>query len=433
MNSLWKKESEKPEFFSLSGEIKTEVLIIGGGIAGILCADSLRKAGIDYLLVEADEIGRGITQNTTAKITFQHGLIYSKLIKKYGEEKAGIYYQANKNALDEFLSASKNIECDFEITDNFVYSTDCIGKVEDELAALNKLGIEAEFRKELNLPFNVAGAVMIKNQAQFNPLKFIYALAKELNIFEKTKVTGYKDNCILINNGIIKANKIIVATHFPIFNKHGLFFMKMYQQRSYVCAYDNAPKLEGMYVDEKDNGMSFRNYKDLLLIGGGGHRTGKNGGNWQEIRSFAQIKYPDAREKFWWATQDCITLDGMPYIGQYSPSTPELFVATGFNKWGMTSSMVAAKLITDLILGKSNPAANLFDPSRSILQPKLAVNSVETILNLITPTKPRCPHLGCALKYNKAEHSWDCPCHGSRFDENGKLIDNPAADDIDLN
>ncbi len=204
----------------------------------------------------------------------------------------------------------------------------------------------------------------------------------------------------------------------------------MYQHRSYVLALENAKPVGGMYVDEYEKGLSFRDCGDLLLLGGGDHRTGKKGGNWTELENFAAKYYPSAKIKYRWATQDCMTLDGVPYIGRYSENTPNMYVATVFNKRGMTSSMVAASLLTDLVRGKYNPYAKLFSPSRTILRPQLAVNAVEAVGNLLTPTAPRCPHLGCALKWNSAEHSWDCPCHGSRFDENGSLLNNPATGDI---
>ena len=184
-----------------------------------------------------------------------------------------------------------------------------------------------------------------------------------------------------------------------------------------------------MYVDENEKGLSFRRHGDLLLLGGGGHRTGKKGGAWQELSDFAKQNYPNAREVARFATQDCMSLDKVPYIGQYAKSTPDLLVATGFHKWGMTSSMVSAAILADLVRGKKNPYTSLFSPSRSMLHPTLFSNIFHSAAGLLTPTVPRCPHLGCALKYNKAEHSWDCPCHGSRFDETGKLIDNPATDD----
>ena len=185
-----------------------------------------------------------------------------------------------------------------------------------------------------------------------------------------------------------------------------------------------------MYVDEYEKGMSFRNYGNLLLLGGGGHKTGKDGGNWAELRKFANANYPEAKEVAFWATQDCKTLDHIPYIGPYFKDAKNLFVATGFNKWGMTNSMVSAMILSDLITEKENPYAKAFDPSRSILKPQLFVNGFESIKNLLTPTTKRCPHLGCALKWNKAEHTWDCPCHGSRFTDKGKLLENPANDDL---
>ncbi|MEG2916068.1 MAG: FAD-dependent oxidoreductase, partial [Oscillospiraceae bacterium] len=180
----------------------------------------------------------------------------------------------------------------------------------------------------------------------------------------------------------------------------------------------------------KQNGMSFRNYKDLLLVGGGDHRTGKTGGNWEELRRFAKQHFPKAQEKYAWATQDCMTLDSVPYIGNYSKHTPNLFVATGFNKWGMTSSMVSAMILSDMVQGKKNEYAQVFSPSRSMMKPQLFINGFEATTNLLTISKRRCPHLGCALKWNKAEHSWDCPCHGSRFNKDGNLIDNPATGDL---
>ena len=185
-----------------------------------------------------------------------------------------------------------------------------------------------------------------------------------------------------------------------------------------------------MYVDESERGLSFRSFGDLLLLGGGGHRTGQQGGGWKELRAFAKVHYPYAREVGHWATQDCMSLDGVPYIGQYSRRTPGLYVATGFNKWGMTSAMVAALMLSDRIAGHRSPYESVFSPSRSILRPQLAVNAAGAVLNLLTPTAPRCPHLGCALKWNPQEHTWDCPCHGSRFTEDGKLLDNPATGDL---
>ena len=429
MESVWEETTVKPQFGALHGNKKTDVLIVGGGIAGILCAYKLKEAGVDCILVEANEICGGITKNTTAKITLGHGLIYDKMIKRFGEDKARLYVDAQNKAIKEYVRLFENVDCDCETRDNYVYSTGDCKKIEQEVAALGRLGMKAEFSDARELPFWVAGAVCVKDQVQFHPLKFLYIIAKDLPIYEHTKVVELMPYKAKTNHGEIAYKKLIIATHFPMLNKHGLYFLKLYQHRSYVLAIKNAKNVEGMYVDESDTGMSFRSYSNLLLLGGGGHRTGKQGGCWQELEDFAHKHYKHAEIVGKWATQDCMTLDDIPYIGQYSDSAPDVFVATGFNKWGMTNAMVAADVLCDLVRGKSNPYATVFDPSRTVLRPQLAVNAFESTIGLLTPTAPRCSHLGCALKYNKAEHTWDCPCHGSRFRENGELIDNPATDD----
>ena len=426
MNSVWSDHINIPQFPQLKKDINTEVLIVGGGMCGILCAYFLKEKGIDYVLVEGERIGQGITKNTTAKITSQHGLIYDKLIKNAGIEKAKMYLQSNEDALAKFRELCKNITCDFEQKDAYTYSLSDAKQLEDEVKAVNVLGLKAEFVENLSLPFKTKGAIKVGNQAQFNPLLFLSEIAKGLNIYENTFIRDIKDHTAIADDVKITANKIIVATHFPLINKHGSYFLKMYQHRSYVIALQNAPEVNGMYVDEAQKGMSFRNYKDLLLIGGGDHRTGKTGGNWQELREFAKKKYPDATEKYAWATQDCMSLDGVPYIGHYSKQTPHMYVATGFNKWGMTSSMVAAMILSDMVMGKENEYREVYSPHRSMLKQQLLINGVEAVSNLLTPSIKRCPHMGCTLKWNKNERTWDCPCHGSRFEKDGKLIDNPA-------
>ncbi len=427
--SIWSDGIKLPEFKKLRGNIKTDVLIIGGGLCGILTAYLLKNAGVDYILAEGNKIASGITKNTTAKITSQHGLIYSKLIDDVGIEKAGMYLRVNQMALKEYADLCKGIECDFEIKNAYTYSLKSRSLIEKEIDAVNRLGFPAEFAETKELPFKTEGAIVFQNQAQFNPLKFISAISNDLKIFENTFIREITPESVTTDNGKITAKKIIVTTHFPFINKHGGYFLKLYQHRSYVSAYENLPEIDGMYVDEDKNGMSIRSYKNHLLIGGGGHRTGKKGGAWQEITKFADMHYPDAKLRYQWATQDCMSLDGIPYIGKYGKNTENLYVATGFNKWGVTSSMLAAMLLTDIIWERKNDYIDLFSPQRNILKPQLFINTLESAGNLLMPTMRRCPHMGCALKWNKAERTWDCPCHGSRFEKNGKLIDNPATGD----
>lgn len=430
IGSVWTREISPPHFERLQGDVRTDVLIIGGGMAGVLCAYMLRRAGVDCLLVEANRIGGGVTQNTTAKLTIQHGAIYDKMIRRFGVERAQMYVGAQGAALDEYRRLGREIDCDLEEADSFVYSLNSREKMEREVAALERLGCLATYTDKLPLPFSVAGAARATGQAQFHPLKFLYSIAEGLPIREHTEVTEMSSRGVLTPHGRILAERIVVATHFPMLNKHGSYFLKMYQHRSYVLALENAPHVSGMYVDESGTGLSFRNHNGVMLLGGGGHRTGKRGGGWRELSEVAARYYPGAREVARWATQDCMTLDDVPYIGQYSAQTPDLFVATGFNKWGMTSSMVSAMILCDLVQGKANDYSAVFSPSRSILRPQLARNAVESVVNLLTPTAPRCPHLGCALKYNRQEHTWDCPCHGSRFGEDGERLDGPATGDL---
>lgn len=429
MESIWVKSAPKVEFNALDGNENTDVLIVGGGIAGLMCAYKLWKAGVDCMLVEATDICQGITKNTTAKITIGHGFIYHKLINTFGEKRAKLYLDAQVHAWNEYAELCKQIDCDYQIKDNYVYSLDNKEVVKNEVRALRLLGIRAELSDACELPIEVAGSVRVGTQAAFHPLKFLYSISKDLPIFENTKVIEIAPYKAVTNRGVITYNKLIIATHFPVLNKHGGYFLKLYQHRSYVIALKGAQEINGMYVDGAHTGLSFRGYGDLLLLGGGGHRTGKQGSCWKELELFTEKYYKGAQIVGKWATQDCMTLDGVPYIGQYSKSTPNTFVATGFNKWGMTNAMVASNILADLVRGRHNPYADVFSPSRSILRPQLIANAFESTVGLITPTKPRCPHLGCALKYNREEHSWDCPCHGSRFDENGEVIDNPATDD----
>lgn len=429
-NSVWSETAVLPRFGTLKHDINVDVLIIGGGMAGILCAYQLQLAGIDYALVEAKRICSGITKNTTAKITCQHGLIFNKMLRRFGEEKTKLYLDANLSALAEYRKLCRKIDCDFENKDSYIYSLDDPRKIEAEVSALQKLGYPAKGTDLLPLPIAAAGAVQFPDQAQFHPLKFVSAIAGTLRVYEQTKVRELIGTTAVTESGRITAKKIIVATHFPLLNKHGSYYIKMYQERSYVIALSDAPDVFGMYADENSSGLSFRNYNDLLLLSGGSHRTGKKSEAWRKLEDFAAREYPRAQMQYRWAAQDCMTLDDIPYIGNYSARTPDLYVATGFNKWGMSSSMVAAMLLRDLVQGKDNPYAEVFSPSRSILRPQLAINSFEAVTNLLTPTKKRCPHLGCALKWNAAERTWDCPCHGSRFSENGRLIDNPSTDDL---
>lgn len=430
MESYWQRTCSLPSFPQAEGDLYTDVLMIGGGFAGLLTAYLLQREGVSVIVAEKERIFSGESGKTTAKITFQHGLIYHRLAKRYSTETARLYLEANRAAFAAYKNLCADIDCEYETKENYVYTVDDPAVLEKEMAVLQKMGFPARFCPSVPLPIKTSGAVCFPDQAQFHPAKFIAGIAKGLDIREHTWVRAIEGSAAVTDRGRIHAERIVVATHFPFLNTHGLFFLKLYQHRSYVLALQNAQNVDGMYVDDSKKGLSYRNTGELLLLGGGDHRTGKQGGNWKELEAFQQTYYPAAREVGRWAAQDCMTLDEMPYIGQYGRSTPHLYTATGFNKWGVTGSMTAAMLLRDLITDRKNEYAALFSPARSILHPQLFLNGLESTISLLTPTLKRCPHFGCALHWNMAEHSWDCSCHGSRFSEDGKLLDNPANGDL---
>lgn len=376
MQSIW-EDAPMPRFPALERDICTDTLVIGGGLCGLLCAHALTQAGADCVTVEAGSVCSGVTGRSTAKITSQHGLCYHTIANRFGLAAAKQYLQAQDAAVLELSRLCAQTDCDYERRSLSVYSLRSRAEAAQEAAILAKLGRPAVFSETAPLPFPVAGVVTVENQAQFHPRKFAAAIAAPLRIYERTKVRALVGTTAVTDGGSINARNIIVATHFPFLNKHGLYPLKLYQHRSYVLALKGAPQPDGMYVDAASSGLSFRGAGELLLLGGGGHRTGKSGGNWAALRNFAARYAPHAEEVCHWATQDCMSLDGLPYIGRYSARTEGLYVATGFSKWGMSSSMVAATLLRDLLLGRQTPAARLFDPSRSLLHPQLAVNAWE--------------------------------------------------------
>lgn len=476
MKSIWSESYKKNENEHKLDIQEADVVIIGGGIAGLLTAYMLKENKINAVVLDRKKVLSGNTINTTAKITIQHNIIYDKLIKEFGEENAKRYALANQLALDNYkeIISKNNIECDFEIEDAYVYTLDSPEKIEKEYAAAISLGIEAELLDSIELPFEISKALKFKNQANFNPIKFLNYIKKNLTIYEDTKAIEIKDNVVVTNKGEIKAKSIVIATHFPLINVPGYYFLRMHQEREYVIALKNAQTLNGMYIDEKDGGYSFRRYKDYLILGGAAGRTGSNeeGGSYDKLRDLAKKLYPDSTEEYHWSAQDCITSDGIPFIGVYSKEMPNVYVATGFNKWGMTSSMVSAIIISGLISGKTHDFNEIFSPSRfdmtasiknlvkdgfettyNFIAEKIRIpmESIENIKNgesgivlyegkkvgvykdnngEIYTVSTKCPHLGCELKWNADDISWDCPCHGSRFDYKGNFLDAPAIKEL---
>ena len=464
---------------SLKGEINTEVAVIGGGLAGVLIAYLLQSRGVPVVVLECRKAGGGATKNTTAKITSGHSLIYKKLITYKGEQRAREYAMANQEAIQKYkdIINELQINCDFEHFPNYIYSLSDEQKIRQEVDAALRLGLPASFTKETTLPFKIKGAIRLDNQAQFHPLKFLDAVASKLTIYENTRVKQInKKGLIVTDGGIVRAKKVVVATHYPFINVPGYYFIRLHQERSYLTALEGWDQkkqpLDGMYLDEDQKGFTFRKYNDYLILGGGSHRVGK----YQPLDAYGKIEkaaqkwYPHTSVKYTWSSQDCMTPDSIPYIGRYSARTPNIYVATGFNKWGMSSSMVSAMIISDMITGRDNKNRNVFKPRRLMLSgsPKLLKDVAIITISLLSEhlniphdklkdiqkgkagvirhngqrvgvyrskddkyyfVSTKCPHLGCKLEWNQNEMTWDCPCHGSRFDYHGKMINNPAMSD----
>ena len=476
MDSIWSEEIAIPPRPALAGDIKTDVAVIGAGLAGCLTAYCLQREGLSVAVLEAARVGSGQTRGTTAKITSQHGLIYDRLITQLGPEGARLYARANQQAIDQYeeLIARENIDCDFRRLPAYLYTTVSPTAVQREWSAAAQLGLPARLTVQTRLPFPVGSALRFDGQAQFHPLKFLRAIAKDLTVYENTPVLRAEGHTLVTDRGTVRADKVIFACHFPFVNFPGLFFARMHQERSYVIALEGAQDLDGMYYGVDPTGLSLRVAGDRLLLGGGAHRTGENaaGGRYARLRRAARTYWPDSRETAAWSAQDCIPLDGVPFIGQFAASRPDWTVATGFQKWGMTTSMVAAQLLTDAVLGRKNEYAEVFTPRRFRFKASLGTlwedmrTTSKSLLSSAFGTardsaadmpaghggvvesggrkvglyrdgagndhtvRVKCPHLGCELAWNPDGNSWDCPCHGSRFDADGHLLSGPAQRDI---
>lgn len=457
MESIWKYNLEMPQKDSLQEDTHIQTLIIGGGMAGVLTAYLLKQRGIESVIVEAKTIGSGQTENTTAKITSQHGLFYAKCIKDAGYVSAKDYARVNEEAIHiyEQIIRKERIDCDFRKLPSYLYTCKKTGvrELKEEALAAKSLGIHAKYVEGEDikeLPFSVEGAVRFYNQAQFHPLKFLMHLAKELQIYENTKVLSVNGHTVVTDKGTIYAENIIFACHYPITNLPGFYFLRQHQEKSYVMALQCEKALEGMYYGIDKNSLSFRSAEGALLLGGGGHRTGKclcqlpeeekQNYGYTFLKKEAAHYYPKLKEISHWSAQDCMSHDGIPFIGTYSYFRPYWYVATGFKKWGMTSSMVSAMILSDCISERISGFEKTFSPQRLLIRAGIKdflVDVAESIRGLskglFSKKERRCPHMGCRLEWNNEEDRWDCPCHGSGFDKNGELLDNPAQTDIKKN
>jgi len=492
--SYWMASTPQTKYPTLNEDLKVDVAIIGGGITGISCAYMLNKEGVETAIIEADRILNGTTGHTTAKITSQHGLIYSKIKNQMSDEFAKQYAEANESAIRmiEKIANDHQIKCDYIPQSAYIYSlqNEYIDKISDEAMVASSLGIKATFLEETPLPFPVKAAVRFDNQAQFHPLQFLLPLANDYinkggKIFEQSRVVDIEDEgayVIITSQGKkVTAEKIIIASHYPCYNKPGQYFTRIYPERSYVVAIkakDNYPG--GMYIAAEESGHSFRSQMsdkgELILVGGEHHKTGQSkdsSKNYEALLDFSNNNFTVEDIPYRWSTQDCMTLDGLPFVGHFTSKTPNMYIATGYGKWGMTNSIASATILKDLIINGKSPWQDVYNPSRQTISAS-AKNFVVQNFNVadqliegklaslpeyveIKPGEGKiiesngqragahrdeqgkvhvvdttCTHMGCELNWSSAEKSWDCPCHGSRFSIDGDIIEGPAVNPLNF-
>lgn len=492
--SLWIETTPGTSHPPLEAGVEVDVAVVGGGITGITTAYLLERAGLTVALLESKQLVHGATGYTTAKVTAGHSLIYARLERELGAEAARLYAQAQSRGLElvRELTAAEAIDCELEQRANVVYADTAeeAAQVEEEAEAARRAGLPASFVRELDLPYPVAGAYRLEDQAQFHPRKYLLPLAERIvgagsHVFEETRVLGVDDAQPLrvrTDRGDVRAREVVLATHLPILDR-GLFFAKAHPARSYAVAARVSPDRlpGGMYINVGMPTRSLRTARDddgpLLLVGGEGHRPGEEpdtGRRFSALEDFAKRWFEAETFPYRWSTQDYVPADGVPYVGRLGMGRRHVWMATGFRKWGMTNGTVAAEILVDGILARPNRFSALFDAQRlnvraalpSLLRENLKVarhflgdrlrRGERTAADDLRPgegrlinvagTKtaayrdetgflhalsPVCTHMGCHVAWNAGERSWDCPCHGSRYSGEGHVIEGPAVRDLE--
>jgi len=491
--SIWLETTPGTDYESLDGGMSVDTVVVGGGIVGITAASKLTEAGQTVAVVERDRILDGVTGHTTAKLTSQHALIYDYLREQFGDERARQYAHANQSAIDEVEStvADRGIDCDFERVPAYTYveTEDRTQDVQDEVSAARRLGLPASYTESTPLPYDVAAAVRFDEQAQFHPRKYLLELARGLvedgsYVFEETRALDVDpgDRCrVETDRGELAADDVVVATNFPFYDR-GLYFTRLEPKRSYVLAARLDGEVpEGMYYRPTDPYFSVRPHpagdESLVLFGGQNHKTGHQGdgrGRYRAVEREARRRFDVDSVEYRWSTQDYTSADRVPFVGQLAPQTDHVHVATGFGGWGLTNGTAAGMLLADTILGRENAWAEVYEPTRlnprasagqvlkhntaamrQFFGDRFAAQSIDTRVTLsrgdasvvesdegpvgiyrdddggLHTVSAVCPHMGCHVEWNDGEDSWDCPCHGSRFDYDGSVLHTPAIEDLE--
>ncbi|KQY82164.1 (2Fe-2S)-binding protein [Paenibacillus sp. Root52] len=491
--SLWRATHAFDSYPKLEEDTTADVAIIGAGIAGITTAYLLSQKGLRVVVLEAGKVLDGTTGHTTAKVSAQHGVIFNELMQHFGHEQARMYYEGNAEAASWMreLVKSHKIDCQWADEDAYVYiqSEENLKKLEIELTAYGKLDIPGQWVDPLPIDVPSRAGIKMPGQARFDPLAYLRflldsAVKNGVRIFEHTTVTDVEEDAALHvrtygNGPSVTAEYVVVASHFPVYDP-GFYFTRLHAERSYALAVEPLkPFAGGMYISDDEPSRSLRTVlhegKELILFGGENHKTGQGictFGHYERLERYAADTYGIRNIPFRWSAQDLISLDKVPYIGPITGRHERVYVATGFAKWGMTTGTMAGHLLADRITGIENPHAEIFHPARFKSDPGIKnfiVENVNVAKELISGkvgivhkhvnelgndegsvvrhdgkragaykdasgklflVDTTCTHLGCEVEWNEGERSWDCPCHGSRFNYAGEVIEGPAVKDL---
>ena len=489
LRSYWLESCPETSYPPVPSTVRVDVAIVGGGIAGLSTAYELKRRGKTVAVIEAHRIAASVTGYTTAKITSLHTTIYSELLDSFGEDKARLYGESQQAGLERIatLVDTLGIDCEFSRQDAYTYVREEseVQSVRDEAETASRLGLPASFVTESPLPFPIAGAVRFTDQAQFHPRQYLLALAEQIvgdgsHVFEGSRMKGLDEgepNRVVCETGEVLADEVVIATHYPVLDR-GLMFARLEPHRDVVVAglLPEGQDLHGMYISTEPATHSVRvsPHPDgqLVIVGGEPWKTGKEEdvqARYDKLGSWMQETFGVTEIRYRWSTQDNTSVDGVPYIGVLHPGAEHAWVACGFRGWGMTNGALSGLLLADRITGVESPWADLYDPTR--VKPlasakdfaKMQVDAVKgLVVDAVKPPQvesvdqiergdgaiarvngekaavyrdedgqlhclsARCTHMGCIVAFNNAEKSWDCPCHGSRFDHQGAVLQGPA-------
>jgi glycine/D-amino acid oxidase-like deaminating enzyme/nitrite reductase/ring-hydroxylating ferredoxin subunit len=487
--SLWLASARDTDYPELDRDVVVDVAVIGAGVAGLTAALALKRAGHTVAVIEAARVGTGVTGHTTGKVTSLHRLAYTELARSHGTDTARSYGQANQGAIEHIrrVVTEERIDCDFRQVANYTYaeSDEALEQVRAEADLTAGLGLPSTFTTDVPLPFAVKGAVRFDGQAQFHAVKYLQGLARAVHgdgsfVFEQTRALQVHDGTpgvVDLDGGTVRARDIIVATNVP-FADQGSFKDRCQPHRSYIVAGRvDRPPAEATFISVDEPMRSILTVRidgqSYVLVGGEGHPASESGdtaGRYGRLAAFARDRLGVSAVSHRWSTQDNLPADGLPYVGLISAEATHLYVITGLRKWGLTNGTAAAHILTDLISGRDNPWAAVFDsnrpapaasaepvvkakpladaatpgkagraPERATLAPGegtiIDVAGQSTAVYKDTDGRVHslsaiCTHLGCTVEFNAADTTWDCPCHGSRFATDGTVLHGPATTNL---